>query len=81
MKPAEFEYYRPDTLDEAMELLDRHEPDARIIAGGQSLVPLMNFRLATPAILVDVNGIADLSYIRVQDGHVAIGAMTRQAEV
>ncbi|MHC4548075.1 MAG: FAD binding domain-containing protein [Planctomycetota bacterium] len=81
MKPAAFDYCRPGTLQEALECLARHDPDAKILAGGQSLVPLMNFRLASPAVLVDVNGIEDLAYIREHEGHLAIGALTRHAEI
>ncbi len=81
MKPAPFEMIRPTSLDEAMRLLSAHQDDTRVIAGGQSLVPLMNFRLATPAILVDLNPIAALSGI-VHDGSwLRIGAMTRQQQL
>jgi CO/xanthine dehydrogenase FAD-binding subunit len=80
MKPAAFEYFRPGTLDEAVELLRRYDPEAKILAGGQSLVPLMNFRLAQPRYLIDTNGIRDLSYIREGEGTIAVGALTRHAE-
>ena len=63
MKPAPFEYFRPRSLDEALALLAEHGGDAKPLAGGQSLIPAMNFRLATPAVLVDLNGIGELSYI------------------
>ena len=78
MKPAPFEYLAPDTLDEALLLLDE---DSRPLAGGQSLVPLLNFRLARPARLVDLNRIEELSYLRRRDGGLHIGALTRQATV
>ena len=64
MKPASFEYFRPQSLDEALSLLAEHGGDAKPLAGGQSLIPAMNFRLATPSVLVDLNGIAELSYIK-----------------
>ena len=81
MKPAAFEYFRPGTLDEAVDLLQRYDPEAKILAGGQSLVPLMNFRLAQPRFLIDTNGIRDLSYIREGNGTIAVGALTRHAEI
>jgi CO/xanthine dehydrogenase FAD-binding subunit len=81
MKPAPFQYFRPATVEEALELLERHDPEAKVLAGGQSLVPLMNFRLAAPACLVDANGIPGLSHIRRTDGVLAIGAMTRQSDI
>lgn len=79
MKPAPFEYHRPRSLDEALALLARHGPDAKPLAGGQSLIPAMNFRLARPAVLVDLNAIEELAYVRATGGGVAIGAMTRQS--
>lgn len=79
MKPAPFEYVAPRTLDDAMRALARGGPDAKVLAGGQSLVPLLNFRLARPSLLVDLNRVPGLSYITPRDGGVAIGAMTRQA--
>ena len=81
MKPAAFEYLRPGSVDEALELLERHGADAKPLAGGQSLVPAMNFRLAQPAVLVDLNGVADLAGIAAADGGLRIGAMTRQRAV
>ena len=79
MKPAPFRYAAPRTVDEAVALLGEHAGEARVLAGGQSLVPLMNMRLATPAMLVDINKIADLAYVRPWDGGLAIGAMTRDS--
>ena len=80
MKPAPFDYLTPATLDEALALLAEHGGDAKPLAGGQSLVPAMNFRLARPAVLVDLNRIAELAYVRADSG-VSIGAMTRQRVV
>lgn len=81
MKPAKFEYHKPDTLEMALALLSQYGEDARVIAGGQSLVPMMNMRLARPDHVVDINGIADLAYIRNDDGSVGIGALTRHRMV
>lgn len=78
MKPAPFEYLRPGTLEEALAALD-HD-DAKIIAGGQTLVPMMNFRLVTPERLVDINGIEELSHIHEIEGGVRIGALVRHAQ-
>ena len=81
MKPAPFDYYRPRSVDEALALLAEHAGDAKPLAGGQSLIPAMNFRLATPAVLVDLNGLDELAYIKDADGAVRIGGMTRQRAV
>jgi CO/xanthine dehydrogenase FAD-binding subunit len=81
MKPAPFEYFAPETLAEALDLLQQRAGDARVLAGGQSLVPLLNFRLVKPAALVDINGVGQLAYIRRADGNIAIGAGTRQRQV
>jgi carbon-monoxide dehydrogenase medium subunit len=81
MKPPRFDYHVPSTVDEAVALLARYGGDAKILAGGQSLVPLLNFRLARPAALVDLNRIASLAYIREDDGLVRLGAMTRQRAI
>lgn len=80
MKPASFEMHRPRELGEALALLARHGPDARLIAGGQSLVPMMNLRLATPPILIDLNGVDGLGGIRRDGDLVRIGAATRQQD-
>jgi carbon-monoxide dehydrogenase medium subunit len=80
MKPAPFDYMAPATLDDAIACLGRHGSDARPLAGGQSLVPMMAARLARPTAVVDLNGIAELSGIVVESDAVRIGAMTRQAE-
>jgi aerobic carbon-monoxide dehydrogenase medium subunit len=80
MKSASFAYDAPKTVDAAVALLAEHGPDAKLLAGGQSLVPLMNMRLARPSVLIDINRIASLQYIRVEaDGSLAIGAGTRQS--
>jgi aerobic carbon-monoxide dehydrogenase medium subunit len=81
MKPAKFDYHAPATIDEAVALLARYGGDAKVLAGGQSLMPMLNFRLARPAALVDVNRIAALAYIREDNGTVAFGAMTRQRTI
>lgn len=79
MKPAAFQYHAPSTLPAALDLLARHRDDGKIIAGGQSLVPTMNFRLARPKHLIDVNGIAALDYLRASSTALHIGALTRHA--
>jgi CO/xanthine dehydrogenase FAD-binding subunit len=79
MKPAPFEYVDARSLDETVALLGRHGDHARLLAGGQSLVPLMNMRLARPRVVIDLNRVESLAYVRETDGGLAIGAMTRQA--
>jgi carbon-monoxide dehydrogenase medium subunit/6-hydroxypseudooxynicotine dehydrogenase subunit alpha len=79
MKPPPFEYDAPESVAEALDLLARHGDDAKVLAGGQSLVPLLNFRLARPDRLVDINRIAELDHIRVEEGRLRVGALTRQA--
>jgi carbon-monoxide dehydrogenase medium subunit/6-hydroxypseudooxynicotine dehydrogenase subunit alpha len=79
LKPSSFEYEAPGEVDEALEILARVGDDGKVLAGGQSLVPLLNFRLAAPAHLVDINGVSGLSYVRRSDGWLNIGAMTRQS--
>jgi aerobic carbon-monoxide dehydrogenase medium subunit len=81
MKPPRFDYLAPSTLDEALDLLARHGDQAKVLAGGQSLVPLLNFRLVRPAHLVDLNEIPGLDGIRVDGDRLVIGAMTRQRAV
>lgn len=82
MKPAPFVYKAPQTISAALSLLAQHGYDAKLLAGGQSLIPTMNFRLAQPAVLIDLNGLSELAYTRPgADGSVSIGAMTRQREV
>jgi aerobic carbon-monoxide dehydrogenase medium subunit len=79
MKPAPFDYVRPSNSAEAVAALAAHGNDGKAIAGGQSLVAAMNFRLARPAVLVDLNGASDLDYLRVDGGLLRIGALTRHA--
>ena len=71
MKPAQFDYYEPKTLSEALELLAQFGDTAKPLAGGQSLVPMMNMRLARPAQLVDLNGLRELNYLKVENGRTA----------
>jgi carbon-monoxide dehydrogenase medium subunit len=81
VKPAKFEYDDPYTVDEALELLAQHGEECKVLAGGQSLVPLMNFRLARPGRLVDINRIASLGHISHEHGRLMIGALARHTEV
>lgn len=78
MKPAPFEYLAPDSLDAALDLLAHRGGEAKLLAGGQSLIPVMNFRLAQPTLLVDLNRLRGLDYLREDAGGLRIGAMTRQ---
>ena len=78
MKPARFEYYDPKSLQEALEILDAHQDDGKVLAGGQSLMPLLNMRLARPKVVVDINRIQELDYVRAAAGAVAVGANARQ---
>ena len=81
MKPAIFEYHAPTTIDAAIGLLARYQGEARLLAGGQSLLPMMNFRHVSPAAIIDLNRVPDLAYIRNENGTVRLGAMTRQRTV
>lgn len=81
MIPASFDYFSPKTLQEAVALLQKHGADAKILAGGQSLIPLMKLRLASPKRLIDLNRISGLSYVKESDGVLAIGALTRESEL
>ena len=82
MKPSPFEYLRPFSLEEALEIKSQHGDEAKVLAGGQSLIPTMNFRMVQPSLLVDLNEIADLDHLEVDgEGHLRIGAMTRQRRV
>lgn len=79
MKPAPFEYLAPDSLAATVEIMSENGDDAKLLAGGQSLIPAMNFRLIQPMLLVDLNKVSELSYIRsTEEGELRIGAMTRQ---
>jgi aerobic carbon-monoxide dehydrogenase medium subunit len=82
MKPAPFDYVAPDSLAAVLPLLATHGEDARLLAGGQSLIPAMNFRLVQPALLIDLNGLAELAYVRPSAGdELRLGAMTRQRDL
>jgi carbon-monoxide dehydrogenase medium subunit len=79
--PAAFSYARADSVDEAVALLAEHGDDAKVLAGGHSLLPLMKLRLATPSVLVDVGRLTELSYVRDAGDHMAIGGLTRHRDV
>ena len=81
MIPAAFDYLRAHTTDEAFAHLQQHGGEARVLAGGQSLIPAMRFRLARPAVLVDINGIGELSHVRMNDGVLAVGAIARDTDI
>ena len=81
MIPPAFEYLRPKTIPEAIELLNQYGDDAKILSGGQSLIPMMKLRLARPGYLVDINRIAGLSYIKEEDAYLKIGGLTREADL
>lgn len=81
MKPAKFEYVLPSTVDAAVEALVASNGEGKVLAGGQSLLPLLNFRMARPAVLVDINGIKGLSYIEERGDCIVIGALTRHREL
>lgn len=81
MIPVAFEYERPTTVDGALELLAEHGDEAKLLAGGHSLLPMMKFRLAYPSVLVDIGRLSDLSYVRDAGDHLAIGALTRHRDV
>lgn len=80
MKPAPFRYTAPESVAEALGLLRSYGQDGKLLAGGQSLVPLLNMRLARPSVIIDLNRILELSYIKEDNGEIAVGAMTRQRE-
>ena len=81
MIPAQFDYSAPATLDEALALLSQHGDDAKVLAGGHSLIPAMKLRLAQPRLLIDIGGIKSLSYIREEGGRIKIGAMTTHYQI
>lgn len=81
MIPPPFEYYAPHSVDEAVALLQRFPGDAKVLAGGHSLIPLMKLRLAQPHVLVDINRIPNLAYVREDGSHLKIGALTRTGEL
>jgi carbon-monoxide dehydrogenase medium subunit len=78
VKPARFLYAAPETIDEVLDLLNAHGDEAKLLAGGQSLMPLMNMRLARPAVMIDINRVRELDYVKHEDGALRIGAMVRQ---
>jgi aerobic carbon-monoxide dehydrogenase medium subunit len=75
--PASFEYFAPTTLDEALGLLQEHGEEAKVLAGGQSLIPLMKLRFASPGVIVDINGLSELGQLEEEDGGLRIGALVR----
>jgi carbon-monoxide dehydrogenase medium subunit len=81
MKPGPFLYTAPRSLEEAIAVLAEHGPDAKVLAGGQSLVPLLNMRLARPRVIVDINGVRGLAYIRRDEQYLRVGAVARQRAV
>lgn len=81
MIPGSFDYLAAHSINEAVALLDRHGEDAKVLAGGQSLIPLLRFRLASPTILIDINHIDGLEYLREMNGTLHIGALTRESEL
>ena len=81
MIPAAFDHKRAASADEALALLAEYGDEAKLLAGGHSLLPLMKLRLAQPEVLIDIGDVADLSYVEARDGHVAVGALTRHRDV
>jgi carbon-monoxide dehydrogenase medium subunit len=81
MIPQSFEYFLPETISEAISLLQEHGDDAKILSGGQSLIPMMKIRLARPEYIVDINRIADLQYVKEEGGFLKIGGLTREADL
>src|SRR5277367_4799493 len=81
MIPPAFEYLRPNTIPEAIAFLQQYGDDAKILSGGQSLIPMMKFRLARPGYLIDINRISGLSYIKEEGGYLKIGGLTREADL
>jgi carbon-monoxide dehydrogenase medium subunit len=79
MIPGDFDYHAPRTAEEAVQLLAANRANAKILAGGQSLIPAMRFRLAVPAVLIDINGVEGMNHLREDNGHLAIGAVTRES--
>ena len=79
--PAYVEYEKATSIEHALALLARFGPEARILAGGHSLIPMMKLRLAQPETLIDINGLSELCYLRVTDGELRIGALTRHAQL
>lgn len=81
MKPSQFEYFAPESVEEAVSLLGQHGDEAKILAGGQSLIPLLALRLAIPAVIIDINRIGSLEYVRVEGDVVRVGALARHRSI
>ena len=81
MIPAKFDYKPAQSKDEAISLLGEYGDEAKLLAGGHSLLPLMKLRLATPEVLIDISGVSDLSYIEDKGDHIAVGALTKHRQV
>ena len=81
MIPASFDYFNPQTLDEAISLLQQYGDDAKIMSGGHSLIPMMKLRLASPEYIIDINDIPNLSYVKEEGGFLKVGALTRESEI
>ena len=81
MIPVQYDYVAPATLDEAVSLLSQHQDEAKLLAGGHSLIPAMKLRLAQPSLLIDIGRIKDLAYITEDDGQIRIGAMTSHYQI
>lgn len=81
MKPAPFEHFAPESVEEAIDLLGQHGDTGKVLAGGQSLGPLLNMRLATPEVIIDINHLKELSYIRHRKGRLEVGALARQRAI
>jgi carbon-monoxide dehydrogenase medium subunit len=79
--PAPVEYERATSVDDALDLLERHGPDSRLIAGGHSLLPMMKLRLARPTVLIDINDLNDLSYVRLEQNELCVGSLTRHRDL
>jgi len=81
MKPAPFTYLKPSTVGEALEMLASHGQDVKLLAGGQSLTPMLNLRLARPEVLIDINGLTELAYCKIESGMLCNGALARHADI
>ncbi|MDQ0253381.1 carbon-monoxide dehydrogenase medium subunit/2-furoyl-CoA dehydrogenase FAD binding subunit [Evansella vedderi] len=81
MKPATFDYYRPDSVVEALQLLEEYGDEGKLLAGGQSFIPILNMRMSEPESLIDINHLKELDYIKEEDGYLKIGAVTRQSKL
>src|SRR5262249_27685236 len=81
MIPPSFEYLRPNTIKEALAMLQQHGDAAKILSGGQSLIPMMKLRLARPEYIIDINRIPGLEYVKEDGGYLAIGGLTREADL